>query len=697
MCCAITIHLWLVITRRKINQTKRNERWYYIIPFTLAISLSAALATIPNSAYRIPNRCLTAVIPSKEYLGIRWGLYYGWFIIASVISLLCMTSVLISARRLTHTTHLGRRRYPASTEAYRSEVNARANSKRLRSLVFYTIAYPSLSIACNFPQLIIELLATVLKRELIALRFVALLLLYSEGFFMALVFFFYPAVMHSVRDINHTAVQYWVIEQEEFWRQRQQKPTFSDGRIINEEPSEEMMDKRDIRNFTSWQGRLYHFILTKTPEGNRASILKLRRSLSATLPEKSRPARWNCSGSDSDSDLPDASSLLKSPMACLVRPPKKQKTASHATVIESPQIAVCHASKARAMPKMLVKSASAVLPETEADVDTDNEENIDNFGTIKVPGELVLTIWRQRYYPARVLSRLKGNKYKIEFFDGSIMERSRSSMLTMYDKKFKTCRLGQIQLAGDVPVKDVGVGRIHTCDLDKDFELGMKTHANLVKQVEAIREHLDRLHQCSAEDLLKMSEIEPRLATFFGSDQKAKRQLAVRVSSGFLNRAEFDFLGCLLGRWYSIPPRACTMVPDLFPMASSSTLVEETCKSSDKASAQEAAAMSPRSDHTDATEIVPSVLQHADHISLHSSDNLCQDDSPSQLKRLQHSSQALSFVYDVLLPHAIKRLTIERENCTLEESEHRIIETNNEKQWVYLIMAARGISLDQHP
>ncbi|KAJ1837661.1 hypothetical protein LPJ73_007324 [Coemansia sp. RSA 2703] len=90
---------------------------------------------------------------------------------------------------------------------------------------------------------------------------------------MALVFFFYPAVMHSVRDINHTAVQYWVIEQEEFWRQRQQKPTFSDGRIINEEPSEEMMDKRDIRNFTSWQGRLYHFILTKTPEGNRASIL----------------------------------------------------------------------------------------------------------------------------------------------------------------------------------------------------------------------------------------------------------------------------------------------------------------------------------------------------------------------------------------------------------------------------------------
>ncbi|KAJ2487385.1 hypothetical protein IWW47_005444, partial [Coemansia sp. RSA 2052] len=44
MICAVTIHLWLVITRRKLSQAKRNERWYYIIPFALAFSLSAALA-----------------------------------------------------------------------------------------------------------------------------------------------------------------------------------------------------------------------------------------------------------------------------------------------------------------------------------------------------------------------------------------------------------------------------------------------------------------------------------------------------------------------------------------------------------------------------------------------------------------------------------------------------------------------------
>ncbi|KAJ1935784.1 hypothetical protein GGF37_005861, partial [Kickxella alabastrina] len=74
MCCAITIHLWLVITLRKLDQTRRNERWYYIISFALAICLSASLATIPNSAYGLANRCMNASIPTPRYLAIRWGL-----------------------------------------------------------------------------------------------------------------------------------------------------------------------------------------------------------------------------------------------------------------------------------------------------------------------------------------------------------------------------------------------------------------------------------------------------------------------------------------------------------------------------------------------------------------------------------------------------------------------------------------------
>ncbi|KAJ2858540.1 hypothetical protein J3B02_000130 [Coemansia erecta] len=274
LCCAITIHLWLVITRRKLNQARRNERWYYIISFTLAISLSAALATIPNSAFRISNRCLVAIIPSKEYLGIRWALYYAWFIIASAISILCMLSVLSSARKLTHTTHLRGRTHQTSTEAYRNAVNARANSKRLRSLVFYTIAYPLISFICNFPQLILELLTTVLKKELDALRLISLILLYSEGLFLGLAFFFYPAVLHSIRDINNSAVQYWVIEQEEFWRLQQNEiKRAHGGHMLGDEPSTSMMDQQDIKQFTSRKGRFYHWVLKKTPEGKRASIL----------------------------------------------------------------------------------------------------------------------------------------------------------------------------------------------------------------------------------------------------------------------------------------------------------------------------------------------------------------------------------------------------------------------------------------
>ncbi|KAJ2078923.1 hypothetical protein GGI09_007986 [Coemansia sp. S100] len=274
MICAVTIHLWLVITRRKLSQAKRNERWYYIVPFALAISLSATMVAIPNSAYGITNRCTVKAIPTRDYLVIRWCLYYGWFVVASAISLACMASVLKSVRRLTYSTNMQNSRYPASTEAYRNAVNARANGKRLRSLVFYTIAYPLISLICNFPLLLQELLATTLKRQLTWLNFVSRLLLYSEGFMFSLAFFSYPAVLHSIRDVTRSAVQYWVTEQEGFWRMRQSEARHGMSvQVLKEDLSDMLLDRSDVRNFTSRRGRFYHFILVRTPEGKIASGL----------------------------------------------------------------------------------------------------------------------------------------------------------------------------------------------------------------------------------------------------------------------------------------------------------------------------------------------------------------------------------------------------------------------------------------
>ncbi|KAI9506904.1 hypothetical protein GGI25_000066 [Coemansia spiralis] len=273
MCCSVTVHLWLVITRRKLNLAKRNERWYYIVPMALALSLSAAIACIPSSAFGISNRCKDAIIPSRHYLIIRWCLYYGWFVIASVVSFLCMFSVLRSARHLTHTTHTHGRGYHASTEAYRSAVNARANSKRLRSLVAYTIAYPVISFTCNFPQLLQELLTTVLKRPLTGYSFFARAVLYSEGFCLSLVFFLYPAVLHSIRDLTHVAVQYWVIEQEEYWHMQESEAKNNTGsQAIQNKLVNTASDRREIRNFNSLRGRIYHFLLARTAEGRRVTV-----------------------------------------------------------------------------------------------------------------------------------------------------------------------------------------------------------------------------------------------------------------------------------------------------------------------------------------------------------------------------------------------------------------------------------------
>lgn len=273
MSTAITIHLWLVISRRHLDQATRGKRWYYIIPFSLAFTLAAILGIMPSKAYGFDNRCLGAIIPNTNYLIIKWALYYGWFVASFIISVVCMINILLSARRLTHTTDTRRGSAINSTEAYRNEVNARANSKRLRSLVVYTIVFPVISFASNFLQLFEEMLSGILKREIDWLVFMSRFMLYSEGFFLSLAFFCYPAVRHSFRDITRSSIQYWVCEQEEYWHTlKAERKLQRTGASINR-PATISMDERDIKNFSSLRGQLYHFLLKRTPEGRLLSNL----------------------------------------------------------------------------------------------------------------------------------------------------------------------------------------------------------------------------------------------------------------------------------------------------------------------------------------------------------------------------------------------------------------------------------------
>ncbi|KAJ2129566.1 hypothetical protein GGH17_004054 [Coemansia sp. RSA 788] len=185
-----------------------------------------------------------------------------------------MFSVLRSTRKLMHTTSMNGRAAHTSTEAYRNAVNARANSMRLRSLAFYTIAYPVISFMCNFPQLIQELLSTVLKRELRWLVFTSRLFLFSEGFFLSLTFFLYPAVQHSMRDLTNSAVQYWIVDQEEFWKMPKNEIKRRNSRKLFKKEVESAStptEERIVRDFSSFRGRVYHFILSLTPEGRLAT------------------------------------------------------------------------------------------------------------------------------------------------------------------------------------------------------------------------------------------------------------------------------------------------------------------------------------------------------------------------------------------------------------------------------------------
>ncbi|KAJ2547227.1 hypothetical protein IWW35_004697 [Coemansia sp. RSA 1878] len=206
-------------------------------------------------------------------------------------------------------------------------------------------------------------------------------------------------------------------------------------------------------------------------------VKSLRRTQSATLPKEtaSREGKADIGslcelGTDSDSDLPDAFSLLKTP-----EPKAKKTTLSRR--------------------RTLKKSASVEVPKRNAD-DSDAESGI---AALKVPGELVLAYGLRKYYPARLLAQPAPNRYTVEFFDGTRSTLSRGRILTIYESKFYTCPLGAIKLVGDEPVLNTKhrVGDIdeQVVDLDKEFERDVLIFHRLVADMEAIRGDLDALHR----------------------------------------------------------------------------------------------------------------------------------------------------------------------------------------------------------
>ncbi|KAJ2450220.1 hypothetical protein EV183_004440 [Coemansia sp. RSA 2336] len=361
----------------------------------------------------------------------------------------------------------------------------------------------------------------------------------------------------------------------------------------------------------------------------------LRRTQSATLPAKKsdrESGELDTYSSNSDSDFPDAQSLL--------------------------QVQTTGGSRRRRA--KITKSASDLAPAVTDESDTES---------LKVPGELVLAYGLRKYYPARILARLASNRYTVEFFDGSRSTRSRSRILTMYESRFYTCALGAIRLVGDEPIQNSKQLIDGSCkksiDPEAEFDQEKALFHKLVASVEKIKVCLDELHQCPADKLPLMADVEDRMAVFFGNDITAKRLLPSRVSKGHLNRAEFDFLSRLLSKWYDTPPLAIS--------ASSST---ESTKESSR----------------DGVEKVSSLENGQALASKHTV--VAQLAEPVHQLELADAKPCVEFVHEVLLPHAIKRLTMAKENCTLAESEASMARAN-ETHWVDQILAARGVSRDK--
>ncbi|KAJ2720560.1 hypothetical protein GGI07_004524 [Coemansia sp. Benny D115] len=427
-----------------------------------------------------------------------------------------------------------------------------------------------------------------------------------------------------------------------------------------------------------------HKPMAKTPTICNQNRRMLRRTQSAGVPTV--PSVLS-SDNESDCELPDALSLLKTPEKVSAATAKRKSDSAQDNAIAArppPQTSKAgpQSKRARRRKTKLVKSASDVACTGRAE-DTDD---LAEFDDLQVPGELVLARYMRKYYPARIISQPQRRRYEVLFFDGFVTTLSRASMFTMYDEKFQTCPLGNIQLIGDEPVREDRLQPSVESD-QISLEAEQTTFSHVIQKAQAVRPYLDRLHGCPPDQLDEVGATEVRLLLFFGRDKAAKKQLASRVLFGFLNRLEFNFLGRLLSNWYREPPRAAqptkssgsdsgTEVSEKEPAVSDVVEGAATAKAANSGcgSVATTAAADPGVKSRSTTPVVDTAAAG--------------DPVPDALQ----SSLALRFVHEVLLPHAIKRMTMDHEHCTLEESEARMRQSSSEHQWVEHILAARSAS-----
>ncbi|ORX74867.1 hypothetical protein DL89DRAFT_264641 [Linderina pennispora] len=226
--------------------------------------------------------------------------------------------------------------------------------------------------------------------------------------------------------------------------------------------------------------------------------------------------------SASDSEFPDALSLLKTPVV------SRQQQNAHASTPHSAEL-----NKANKHKKGR-KRKRVSLGKAKSD-------------SLQIPGELVMAYYLRKYYPARITSRVGEHRFRVE------------RIFTQYESGFYTCDLGVLQLIGDIPAEAEPSGckaELESADIDQEFEDDLKTFDYLVSDLEKVRGFLDDLHSCPMDNVAELSKTEDRLGIFFGGDRVKKRQLMSRVRRGHLNGLEFDFIGRLLGKWFKTPPKA---------------------------------------------------------------------------------------------------------------------------------------------
>ncbi|KAJ2698261.1 hypothetical protein H4218_003408 [Coemansia sp. IMI 209128] len=287
----------------------------------------------------------------------------------------------------------------------------------------------------------------------------------------------------------------------------------------------------------------------------------------------------------------------------------------------------------------------------------------------------------RKYYPARIVSQPRKDRYAIEFFDGSRATLVRRWFYTQYEPEFSTCTMGEIRLIGDEPAKSLTAETDVDVDPEHEFKRECKLYPRLVAEMEKIRHHLDALHDCPVDGVAEMAATEDRMAVFFGDDANAKRMLSHRVYPAFLNRGEFDFAGRILWRWYATPPRAIRL------KAGASSYVPTNCASgSDEAEP-----------HVDSSGDAPG-SSGADGAGLQEPESpvtvekVCSPAALNDMSDLGASALAINFIHDVLLPHAIKRMIAERDGCSLSDAEERMRKVN-EMNWVDQILAARKTNM----